>query len=84
MTTHAWIFAVLDDIVAYAERNDLPVVARDLAAAARRFERLLDPRPSPVPGEPPCDVIHLPVRRMPGSASPQSDTKVCSITFLRN
>ena len=62
MNPHIWITAVLDDIVAYAERNDLRKVALELAPAADRIARELDDA-GPVPVcEPACDVIRLPSR----------------------
>lgn len=63
MTSHAWISAVLDDMVAYAGRNDLPRVGRELARCARRIERLLDDAAPVPPREPGCDVIPLNLRR---------------------
>lgn len=63
MTPHAWIAAVLDDIVAYAERNDLAGVARELGSAARRVDRMLDEPDGRPLSEGLCDVIRLPARR---------------------
>lgn len=63
MNPHLWISAVLDDIVAYADRNDLPQVREELARSAGRIARLLDDH-RPVPGrEPACDVIRIAPQR---------------------
>ena len=49
---------MLDDIVAYAARHDLPDVERELAATARRLAPLLAAAAGAATGEAACDLRH--------------------------
>ena len=63
MNQHAWISAVLDDMVAYALRNDLAEVGSELDRAAAQISHLLDTLETTEPTEEACDVILMPARR---------------------
>lgn len=64
MTRHAWITTVFEDIAAYAERNALPEVERELRATAGRLGPLLECAPDLPQRDAPCDVLPLPRRRV--------------------
>ena len=63
MTQHAWITAVLDDMIDYALRNDLVELRTELSRTADRIAPLLDEARDTAPVDGLCDVIRLPARR---------------------
>lgn len=63
MNRHAWISAVLDDMIAYALRNDLAELRTELCRTAERIGPMIDTATDTEPVDGDCDVIVLPARR---------------------
>ena len=63
MSRHAWISAVLDDMIDYASRNQLAEIHRELSHAAQSIGPLLDRADDSEPVGGACDVIVMPARR---------------------
>lgn len=63
MSRHAWISAVLDDMIDYALRNQLTEVQGELARTAIRIGPFLDRADDTEPVDGTCDVIVMPARR---------------------
>ena len=63
MSRHAWISAVLDDMIDYALRNDLSEVRSELCRTADRIAPILDQAKDTEPVDGACDVIVMPARR---------------------
>lgn len=64
MGQHAWISAVFDDMIDYAQRNDLGDLRRELARTADMIAPLLDTAPTSAQVDGLCDVIRVPARRI--------------------
>ncbi len=63
MNQHAWISAVLDDMIDYALRNDLAEIRGELSRTADRIAPMLDGLDDTEPVDGACDVIAIPPRR---------------------
>lgn len=63
MSRHAWISAVLDDMIAYALRNDLAEVRSELSRTADRIGPMIENATDTEPVDGDCDVIVMPARR---------------------
>jgi len=63
MSRHAWISAVLDDMIDYALRNELAEVRNELSRTADRLAPILDREDDTEPVDAVCDVIAMPATR---------------------